>query len=336
MTEANVTTKEVTHGVGMIGLGAIGREMLEVMSLHPHFTVRAAWDPDPAVMRATLQDSPSVLAAASAAEVLSAPGVDILYVASPPATHAQYVHLALDAGLALLCEKPLGVDLQVSRRVVERVAELGALNAVNFNHAAAFDAETVKRWLGEGELGRPSHVVMHLHLPQWPRAFQTHARWLAGREQGGFSREMLSHWLFLSRKLLGGGEIVQARTRYDDDAQASEVAVVAELDFAGTPAYVTAAVGGAGPVGMQYTLYADAASVRLTSGGGLARWDGHSWLPVADAPDEVTGGDRGRALTQFAALLSGAANTCASVADAFAVQELVEGILSSAHGPRTR
>ena len=316
------------HGIGIIGLGAIGREMLDAMTRHPRFTVRAAWDPDAAIMRAALQQAPTVLAATSAAQVLGAPGVSVLYVASPPATHTGYAHLALDAGLALLCEKPLGIDLPESRDLVARVVALGAVNAVNFNHAAAFDAETVAGWLRRGELGQPSHVVMHLHLPQWPRAFQAHARWLAGREQGGFSREMLSHWLFLSRKLLGGGQIVRARTRYGDDDGASELAVTAELDFAGTPAYITAAVGGVGPVGMQYTLYASAASVRLSSGCGLTRFDGDSWLPAPTQEGDDNGGDRGRALTQFASLLEGGASTCASVADALAVQELVEGILA--------
>lgn len=327
------------YGVGVIGLGAIGREMLGAFAKHDKFNVCAAWDPDTKVMQSVLEQASSVLGASSAAEVLAATGVDVLYVASPPNTHAGYVHLALDAGLALLCEKPLGVDLDESRRLVERVAALKAINAVNFNHATAFDAQTVKRWLSSGELGAPSHIVMHLHLPQWPRPFQAHARWLAGREQGGFTREMLSHWLFLSRKLLGGGRIVSARTRYPQqpvgsDASApleSEVAVSAELEFNGTPAYVTAAVGGVGPIGMQYTLYASAASVRLTSGGGLHRWNGETWSAVS-APDDLDSeegdDDRARALTQFAALLAGRKNTCASMADALAIQEIVERILT--------
>lgn len=324
------STDTNSHGVGIIGLGAIGQEMLHAMIAHPRFTVRGAWDPDAAVMSRALAQTPDVLAATSAPDVLNAPETDLLYIASPPISHAEYAHLAIDASLALFCEKPLGVDLKTSRTLVSRVAAAEAVNAVNFNHAAAFDAETVKGWLRGGDLGQPSHVVMQLHLPQWPRAFQVHARWLAGREQGGFSREMLSHWLFLSRKLLGGGHIVHARTRYPDadNRDASEVSVHSELDFNGTPAFITAAVGGAGPVGMEYTLYGSDASVRLSSGGGLVRWDGNAWSTRQVPASDDSTDDRARALTQFSELLHGRPNTCASMADALAVQELVEGILA--------
>ncbi|PZS30305.1 MAG: hypothetical protein DLM58_13890 [Pseudonocardiales bacterium] len=40
-------------------------------------------------------------------------------------------------------------------------------------------------------------------FPEWPRAFQADARWLADRAQGGFVREVLSHFIYLTDRLVG-------------------------------------------------------------------------------------------------------------------------------------
>ena len=48
------------------------------------------------------------------------PDVDVVYVATPHALHDAHVRLALEAGKAVLCEKPMTLDADDDRGAVRR------------------------------------------------------------------------------------------------------------------------------------------------------------------------------------------------------------------------
>src|SRR5690348_2986913 len=87
------------YGVGILGLGVMGRRMAEALQNHPRFHVAAVYDPR--VARDTFEH------AASPSALVNDPRVDCLYIASPPAHHAAGVALATTVRRAVLCEKPL-------------------------------------------------------------------------------------------------------------------------------------------------------------------------------------------------------------------------------------
>ncbi len=185
--------------------------------------------------------------------------------------------------------------------------------------------------LNDGTLGDVAHVDMRLHLPAWPRDFQQTAKWLRYRDQGGFTREVISHWVFLSQCLFGPGRVRFAHVHFPDDERLAEDRLVAALDFNGVPTLISAAVGGRGPVGMEYTLWGSSRSLRLTSGGGMLECDDGAWR--ACFVEESAGpSDRQRSLDNLAALLDGAPNTAAGIKDALAVQEVIEAILEGRSG----
>lgn len=51
-------------------------------------------------------------------EMLDSGAVDVVDIASPPATHRSYVEAALTRGLPVMCQKPLAGDLDEARRIV--------------------------------------------------------------------------------------------------------------------------------------------------------------------------------------------------------------------------
>jgi predicted dehydrogenase len=59
------------------------------------------------------------------AEAVCAPGVDTVVVALPNDLHAQAVQLAVEAGKAVLCTKPLGRDAAEARQLVDLVERAG-------------------------------------------------------------------------------------------------------------------------------------------------------------------------------------------------------------------
>lgn len=315
--------------VGIIGLGGMGRVMLVDMLKHDKFAVSVAWDPNDEVCEVVRTQNPDLRIATDASDLINDDAIDLLYVASPPNTHREYFLAAITAGVAVLCEKPFGVDVAESEDLLERIEGAGLPNAINFNHGNALGSTHIEKQLQDGAIGNVAGVDVFIHLTQWPRDFQKTATWLAGREQGGFTREMLSHWLYLTRRLFGDGTVVRAHVTYPDDGISAETSLTAELDFGGVPLYIKAAIGGAGPVGTEYTVWGSKTSYRLHSGGRISSSDGGDWTGEFTDLEDIGSIDRRRNLDGVAARLTGAPSAMPDAADGFAVQKLIETILKN-------
>lgn len=57
-------------------------------------------------------------------------GVDAVYICTPTATHPRLVAQAVERGLPVFCEKPLGVDVTAARQVAASVAAAGVISQV--------------------------------------------------------------------------------------------------------------------------------------------------------------------------------------------------------------
>ena len=312
------------HKAGLIGLGAMGTAMLEAMAKHPHFEPLLAWDPDDAISAKAKAVQPALEVAQSAEALIEDPRIFVVYIASPPQTHAGYLQRAAAAGKMIYCEKPLGVDIAESEAAVAAVEAAGLPNAINFNHGNALDSTRLEEALRSGAAGAAAKVDIFIHVAAWPRPFQSHARWLAGRAQGGFTREMISHWLYLTRRLLGEGRIISAHPRYPSDPELAETRLVAELDFGGVPVVINAGAGGAGPIGTEYTFWASERSYRLHSGSGLLVSDGGPWL---EALDEERQDDKQRNLDATTLRFEGQPSPMPELRDGLAVQRLIEALV---------
>jgi predicted dehydrogenase len=227
------------HRVGIIGLGVMGRSMLWAMDAHPAFQVIGAYDPAPAKARVAKLF-------ASAEELVSDPNVDLVYVASPPAHHLAGVALAAAAGKPVLCEKPLAASVDEARRCVSVVEQAKIPSAVNFYLAASDAGVRMRRFVLGDRLGRIESAQLTLRFREWPRPWQRAAgAWLAGPEEGGFTREVASHFLFQMHRMFGPGRIItsqvwrgpsgtetalNARIAYQDVTLEIDAAIAGDLD----------------------------------------------------------------------------------------------------------
>jgi predicted dehydrogenase len=316
------------YGAGIIGLGGMGRVMLAEMNAHPRFEVVAAWDADDRACSKAVKGNSWLEIVHHREELVSRSDVDLIYIATPPRSHAVYLHAAWDAGKAVFCEKPLGVDLETSRALLADVKSTGVKTAINFSHAASLDAERAELALRAGDLGRVAYVSMNLHLPSWPRDFQKDADWLRHRVEGGFTREVISHWIYLSLRLFGPAGGVFAHSHYPEEESLAENRIIAEIDFNGTPALLNAGIGGRGPVGMEYTMWGSKRSLRLFSEGGMRVHEADGWRPFLGT-EKPSISDRVRVLDNLADLLDGKPNSAATLGQAFDVQCVIEEILAN-------
>ncbi|WP_291645585.1 Gfo/Idh/MocA family oxidoreductase [Bosea sp. (in: a-proteobacteria)] len=316
--------------IGIIGAGIMGERMLRAVLDQSPDLVRAAgiWDPAAEAMGRIGKELPQVAMLDGADSVIAAS--DCVYIASPPSSHLGHARAALDAGRSVFCEKPLAVDLDDARAFV---AEAGGRGAVNFPFASSPAVATLADWIAKSELGTLRKVSIEVAFARWPRPWQADAAgWLDRREQGGFTREVVSHFLFLSRRLLGPLHGLKASASFPE-AGRSERAIAATMLAGDLPLTLTGGVGTTAKDDHNiWLLEGDKGAVRLCDWSLAERRlpDG-SWQRAPDALSQLEARPVAlkRQLEGVARLTRGEPHQLATLREALDVQEIVEAILAS-------
>jgi predicted dehydrogenase len=307
--------------LGVIGLGVMGAKTLDAARSHPDYVVPLAADlGEEAVARARAAHpdiefvSPEEIAAAD---------LDAVYIATPPASHAGLAVAAMRSGKAVFCEKPLAVSLADGRLMLETAAETGAVNAVNFPLSSAAATVHMEQSLLAGEVGDVHGIDIRLTFPEWPRPFQAPAVWVGERAEGGFVREVLSHFAYLTDRLAGPLTPVDVNLDFPADPNTSERAAHGLLTAGDTPVHISGHAGVAAPETYEWTLWGTRRSYRLSAWRDLSTSTGGPWTPVDLAPTPTRSeSDR---LTSFARAIRGLPHTnLADFAAAFRTQQAVE------------
>lgn len=316
--------------IGIIGAGIMGERLLgAILQQTPDLLrVSGIWDPATAAMERIAATFPDVPRLADAEAVVAAS--DCVYIASPPASHLGHARAALAAGKAIFGEKPLAVDVADARAFV---AQAGARGAVNFPFASSLAVDQLKSWIAQGEVGTPSRIEIEIAFANWPRSWQADAAgWLDRRAQGGFTREVVSHFLFLSRRL--GGELrgLKASVTYPE-AEKSERTIEATLLAGALPVTLKGSVGTTAKDDHNiWLLEGDKGAVRLCDWSLAERRlpDG-TWQRAENALPQVEARPLAlkRQLEGVVKLTRGEPHHLATLPEALNVQEIVEAILAS-------
>ena len=317
--------------LGIIGAGIMGERLLGAALSQAADAIRVAgiWDPSPDAMARIAAAFPDVPRLNDAAAVVAA--CDCLYVASPPASHLGYARMALSAGKTVFCEKPLAVDVADARAFV---TQAGGRGAVNFPFASSPAVSALQRWIAEGAIGTPRRITIEVAFATWPRSWQADAAaWLDARAQGGFTREVVSHFLFLSRRL--GGPLTGLKASADfPEAGRSERRIAATLTAGSLPVTLSGSVGTTAKDDHNiWMIEGDAGAVRLCDWSmAEKRAPDGTWHRDPDAlPNEKARPlVLKRQLEGVARMTRGETFHLATLAEALDVQQTVEAILMSA------
>lgn len=317
----------MAHRVGVIGLGTVGSRFVDQFTLHDAFELVAAWDIDPeacAAHKSTVRIAPDANAVIAES--------DLIYVAVPPLHHAQYVLDCLKAETAIFCEKPLGIDLDSSRQLVTAVEQSGLPAGVNFVFSAAPSATRLQQMLVDNELGNLVRADLRFHFSQWPRAWHEKAQWLRFRDQGGWVREVVSHFIFLTRRILGDLELQNRFIDYEDgpDGSLCERSALAHFSTPSIPVSLAGTSIGRGPDVVDLTVRGSKGALRIWDWYRLqSSQESDSWLDVFSSPREQLGVDAYTAqLTQLDLMMEGVDHSIATFREALLVQECVESLLA--------
>ncbi len=315
------------HKVGVIGLGIMGRRMIINLVKHSHFTNPCAWDPNPQACADAQAETPELSILGDANGVIEA--ADLVYIATPPLWHRDYAERTMALGKPVYSEKPLGVDVAQSRALVAALEDSGTPNIVNFIQAASHAVTLTKERIDSGALGEIVGADIIVHFTRWPRDWQADADWLRFRDQGGYTREVLSHFLYVTQRLLGPATLISSSPVYQDDPALCETHISATLNCNGVPVSVLGSSGGAGPDRVEMTVWGSRRSHRLHDWFDLQSSDGGDWQQELAAVKDTRGEAFGLQLDNVAAWVEGRDHILPSARDALAVQELVEAMLAA-------
>lgn len=112
------------------------------------------------------------------------PDVDLVSVHSPPFLHAPHVRLALDAGKAVLCDKPFALDADEAADLETEARAAGVVALCNFEFRYAPERVLLREMIRDGALGRIEHVQM-TRLSAGTRVPIRPWGWLFDRALGG-------------------------------------------------------------------------------------------------------------------------------------------------------
>jgi predicted dehydrogenase len=296
-------------GIGVIGLGTMGRRLIGGLKAHPDFTLIAGYDPAPLEI-----DLPR---ARSIQELIENPSIDCIYIATPPSTHEDLVRVAAQADKTIFCEKPLAASISSARTCLETVTHLSVPAAVNFPFATSRSAVRLKELVETGALGTDLSAHLKVRFRTWPRGWQHGAAtWLAGPEQGGFTREVISHFVFLALRLFGPATLMERSVERGD--LGSEVRVHAVLQFAACRLVIDGAVEGDVDDFNSLEVKGSKGSAVMSDWYGLSHESGNI---------EPTRPDAGQ-IAELAKFLAGQPNRLATFSEAAHVVGIVEGILA--------
>jgi predicted dehydrogenase len=180
-----------------------------------------------------------------------------------------------------------------------------------------------------GALGEVVGADIVVNYSAWPRTWQKEADWLRFREEGGMTREVISHFLFFSERILGPLSVVWARPSYPVDPALCETHMLARLETTDArPVTIMASVGGAQPDRQELTIKGTSASRRITDFYVDAVSDGGPFVELERAPGDPRAVSLKAQLDDLLLCMDGKPNRLATPEEALRVQVLVETMLA--------
>jgi myo-inositol 2-dehydrogenase / D-chiro-inositol 1-dehydrogenase len=179
----------------VLGCGRIGR--MHALNLARHPRAELVWVFDVAGnAAASVAEATGAKQARDADEALSAKDVDAVLIASSTNTHLDLLERAVEAGRAVLCEKPIDLDLAKVDACWQRIKSRNATIMIGFNRRFDPSFRAMRDRIRQGEIGKLEQLVITSRDPSPPPVAYIQV-------SGGLFRDMTIHDFDMARYLMG-------------------------------------------------------------------------------------------------------------------------------------
>jgi len=221
--------------IAMIGVGGIASMHLANLWRMPEADVVALADIDLARIPDTLRlaaarmsppvEPPTFESFDDAGRMLAAVAPDAVFISLPPFAHGEVEYQCIEAGVPMLVQKPVGLDMPTVRGIERAIAERGLLTAVGYQTRYSQAADTARELLADRTVG----MAIGTYLGGMPGT----PWWRVQAQSGGQVVEQATHVVDLQRYLVGEIESIHtaAATRLMTDAPNLDINDVSAATF---------------------------------------------------------------------------------------------------------
>lgn len=154
--------------LGIIGCGGYGNTNLRAALKAGGVEIAALCDVDSKHLEDTAKSAEQAQGSRPATfkryeDLLAAPGLHAVVIATPPQWHALQLIAAVNRGLDVYCEKPLAYDLREGRAMVDAVAKSGRIVQVGFQRRQSPAFQAVRQFIADGNLGKIVQAEAQIH-----------------------------------------------------------------------------------------------------------------------------------------------------------------------------
>lgn len=207
--------------IGLIGCGRIGRVHAHSIATNPRAALARVYDPF-AEAATQVGERYGTAWTTDVDDVLGDPAIDAVLIASPTPTHVDLMTRALQAGKAVLCEKPIDLDLARVDACARELGDLADRVMVGFNRRFDPSFADIHARVAAGEIGALEQLVIVSRDPAPPPAAYVTA-------SGGLFRDMTIHDFDMARFFLG--EVVEVSAT-GSTLVSPEIAAAGDIDGA--------------------------------------------------------------------------------------------------------
>ena len=156
-------------------------------------------------------------------------GIDAVYIASPVNAHLAQVIECAEGKKHILCEKPLGLNMEEAEKMQQIVLKEGVKLGTGFMMRMLAQHQAAKQLIQEGKLGKP--VYARAQLSCWYPPIEGAFRQNPETGGGGSLVDMGSHCIDLLEMLFGEVKSVSCFINNNVQDYASEDSAVVTLKF---------------------------------------------------------------------------------------------------------
>lgn len=182
-----------TMRFGLLGAGRIGRIHGLNVAARADATLVSVADASPEAAASLAASAGAKVATADA--ILADATLDAVLICTPTDTHADLIEVAVSAGKAVFCEKPVDLDAGRIRRCLKAVEQSGKPLMIGFNRRFDPNFAALESRLRKGEAGAIEIVSVISRDPGPPPVDYV-------KRSGGLFRDMMIHDFDMARFLL--------------------------------------------------------------------------------------------------------------------------------------
>ena len=179
--------------VAVVGTGFIGSVHAKNIARHPGAELVAVSDPNIEAAK-KIAATTGAKVVADITEILNNESIQAVLIATPTDTHVDYLKRAANAGKAIYCEKPIGLDYAEAKQAVRTVSAAGVPVMLGFNRRFDASHAAVKQAVDRGDVGKVEIVQLTSRGPKPPPISYV-------KVSGGQLRDQTIHFFDLLRWL---------------------------------------------------------------------------------------------------------------------------------------